>query len=170
MLRNYWYWLKSSKYVLFLFDITKILPLKGKPKILFFGKLIDISLSATKKITRSRWYLIDQFAHLYWHTSYLRRMLTPGLYIHHFFHLYADAVSIFQSCSSLLQIFSKICLSCLIAPLRFTLYYTGVCRPRSPGSLHILFCISVTSDPQPLELSLQLHLENVRFMTANAQK
>ena len=162
--------------------------LRGKPN--FWEKLIDVSLSATKKAAGKR--MINRLTDLLTETDLLPIRGEYKLWIYRNyiisllrFHLRVDAVSswIISRLESIATRFLKKWLRLPRSASRVILYYPGVCCPSithvfREAKLSLLSCVSVTSDPWLQELGLQLHLGNVTLqindneysILANARK
>ena len=172
---------KPAKCVSYLFDgfkhLRKGVPLskgttrsitEGKTK--FLGKLIDVSLSATKKAANNR--IITRLTELLTATDALsiRGEYKLWIYRNHIlsllhFHRSIDAVT--QSTISKLESMAthhlKKWLHLPRSATQVILYYPGVCCPSvsyisREAKLNLLSCVNTSSDPQLHELGLHLQL------------
>ena len=175
---------KPAKCVSFLFNGAKLLSQgialsKGMTRSItdghtkFLGKVIDVSLSATKKTASKR--MLCHLTDLLTATDQLpiRGEYKMWIYRNYIisllrFHLCVDAVS---SCSiskleSIATRFLKKWLNLPRSATRVILYYPGVCCPSishvsREAKLSLLACVSASADQRLQELGLQLHLGNV---------
>ena len=175
---------KPSKCISFLFDGSRIVP-KGLPlskgttssitegQTKFLGKLIDVSLSATKKAAARR--MIRLLTDLLTASDSLPICGEYKLWIYRNyilslirFYLCVDAVSrgAISKLESIATRFLKKWLGLPRSATRVILYYPGVCCPSvsqvsREAKLSLLACVSSSSDLWLQELNLQLRLGNV---------
>ena len=169
---------KPSKCISFLFDASKVVP-KGLPlsngtaQTKFLGKLIDVSLSATKKAAAK--HMISLFTDLLTATDSLPIHGEYKLWIYWNyilslirFYLCVDAVSsgTISKLESIATRFLKKWLNLPRSATREILYYPGVCCPSisqvpREAKLSLLACVSASSDSWLQELNLQLKFGNV---------
>ena len=175
---------KPSKYISFLFDGSKVAP-KGLPlsngttrpitegQTKFLGKLIDVSLSATKKAAAK--HMISLSTDLLTATDSLPIRGEYKLWIYRNyilslirFYLCVDAVSsgIIYKLEPIATWFLKKWLNLPRSATRVILYYPGVCCPSvsqvsREAKLSLLACVSASSDSRLQELNLQLKFGNV---------
>ncbi|XP_065896220.1 uncharacterized protein [Dysidea avara] len=175
--------LKPSKCVSFLFDGSKHLsqriPLSGGTTKLiteggtkFLGKLIDVSLSATKSIANKN--MTSRLSGLLTATDSLPVRGEYKLWIYRNyilsllrFHLCVDAITnhTIKQLESMVSRYLKKWLQLPRNATRVILYYPGICCPSvscvsREAKLSLLSCICASSDPQLQELGLHLHLGN----------
>ncbi|XP_065884075.1 uncharacterized protein [Dysidea avara] len=175
---------KPSKCISFLFDGSKVAP-RGLPlskgttrpitegQTKFLGKLIDVSLSATKKAAGKR--MISHLTDLLSASDSLPIRGEYKLWIYRNyilsltrFHLCVDAVSrgTISKLESIATRFLKKWLNLPQSATRVILYYPGVCCPSishvsREAKLSLLACVSASSDLRLQELNLHLRLGNV---------
>ena len=175
---------KPSKCISFLFDGSKVAPMglplsKGTTRPItegqtkFLGKLIDVSLSATKKAAGKR--MISHLTDLLSASDSLPIRGEYKLWIYRNyilsltrFHLCVDAVSrgTISKLESIATRFLKKWLNLPRSATRVILYYPGVCCPSishvsREAKLSLLACVSASSDLWLQELNLHLRLGNV---------
>ena len=175
---------KPAKCISFLFNGAKLLSqgialsngmtrsiTEGHTK--FLGKVIDISLSTTKKTASKR--MLCRLSDLLTATDSLPIRGEYKLWIYRNyiisllrFHLYVDAVSSWSisKLESIATCFLKKWLHLPRSATRVVLYYPGVCCPSishvsREAKLSLLACVSASADQCLWELGLQLHLGNV---------
>ena len=174
---------KPVKCVSYLYDGAKhlkegILLSKGTTRSIteggtkFLGKLIDVSLSATKKAANKQ--MIARFGELLTTTDVLsiRGEYKVWIYRNYIlsllrFHLSIDAVTqaAIARLESMATRYLKKWLHLPRSATRVILYYPGVCCPSiscvsKEAKLNLLSCVSASSDPQLHELGLHLQLGN----------
>ena len=130
------------------------------------GKLIDVSLSATKKAANKR--IVTRLTELLTATDALSIRGEYKLWIYRNyilsllrFHLSIDAVT--QSTISMTTRHLEKWLHLPRSATRVILYYSGVCCPSvsyisREAKLNLLSCVNASSDPQLHELGLHLQL------------
>jgi len=174
--------LKPSKCISFLFDGTKHLPQGiplsgGTTKLIteggtkFLGKLIDVSLSATKSLANKMSSFLSGLLtatdslpirgeyKLWIYRNYIISLLR--------FHLCVDAITnhAINQLESMVTRYLKRWLQLPRNATRVILYYPGVCCPSvsqvcREAKLSLLSCVCASSDPRLQELGLHLHFGN----------
>ena len=172
---------KPAKCVSYLFNgikhLQKGVPLsKGTTRSIteggtkFLGKLIDVSLSATKKAANKR--MITRLTELLTATDVLSVRGEYKLWIYRNyilsllrFHLSVDAVtqSAISKMESMVTRYLKKWLHLPRSATKVILYYPGICCPSvsyisREAKLNLLSCVSASSDPQLHELGIHLQL------------
>ena len=136
----------------------------------FLGKLIDVSLSATKRAANKR--MISRLSQLLTAADSLSIRGEYKLWIYRNyilsllrFNLCVDAVSpsAISKMESMATRYLKKWLQLPRSSTRVILYYPGICCPSvssvsREAKLNLLSCVSASSDPQLQELGIHLHL------------
>ena len=124
----------------------------------FLGKLLEVSLSATKAAANEK--MTDTLSHL---LSAINMLPIRGEYKLWLYHNYIDAItkSAITKLENLATRYLKKWLRLPRSATRAILYYPGVCCPSisqvsQEAKLSLLSCVSATGDPQLQQLGLQL--------------